>query len=281
MKKRWKKIVVCIFLVCVFAFFLVLIYSVLRESQQENENSVKDYYMEDESEPMGRDYYGVDGSLLWKGRSKSEVEHMTKQEKQEFNEWLETYCSLNYIVPENVLLPEAEGDKRNILSNLCLEYDQCIPYSPDGYCYGTGYDKYTTGLDNYRFLKDCNVTVGMGNDGYLVWLFRNVFGVAPEGLKNPVELYGISEKVSVDELSVGDIALLSNTDGNGNLYGIVCGVVDGHPLISYISNEKTELFSYGCNHICYVKSDYNHYYGNSRPIDFSYFFRLNELDWGK
>lgn len=223
----------------------------------------------DDLDIMCQDLYDADGNIIWKGISVEEAENPTEELQTEFEKAYKLWEMRSAEANEDVELVIDENlDFEGRLLNLCIDYNESIPYSPDGYSYCLGYFDRTETSD---------VITGDGGGlcglGYLTWVFRNCLGYTPDYLaKNSLHEDKLTP-IAVKELQTGDICVYESK--HGNKYGVVVGKAEGHPVVSVCDNvADSEQFVNGCNHMCYIKSDYDELMGKHLPIDFNKFYRI-------
>lgn len=170
--------------------------------------------------------------------------------------------------------PGVQATKNN-LTVLAEEYNEKIPFGYQGRSYSYGYFKQEDGYKNILY-DNCANGLGLDGLGYVIWLYRNAMGHTPQELCGTFSLQNFSVPVDVAELAVGDFCITGNgvTDAD---YGVVCGFMDGHPVVTMCDNVPNMKFTYGCNHLSYIRSEHDEIIGSYRAADFVQFFRLNEL----
>lgn len=166
-------------------------------------------------------------------------------------------------------------EARSRLIAVVEEYNELIPYGYQGRSWSYGYFKQETGYENILY-DSCANGLGLDGLGYAIWLYRNALGHTPMELAGEFSFTNMKHAVDVDELRIGDFCMTDRRDVDV-LYGVVCGFDDGHPIVTMCDNIPTSRFTYGCNHLAYVKHDYDQYLGNYASVDFQYFYRLDDL----
>lgn len=232
------------------------------------------------------DWYDGAGNLVWKGISIDERNSLSAKQKKNFLAWWEEYDNSFYDTNSDELLNVSRSVlPREKISLLCREYNNLIPFAVDGREYGLGYEKYNDGFDNRTWKKNFGVSFGLDGEGYIIWIYRNTFGSTPDGMEDGIStLVGKRDvkQIKIEELEIGDICMLTNdTAASYNQYGIVAGENDGNIVVSLCDNVSTPKFSDGGTRLAYIVDDYNVAIGESMPVDFKYFIRLTDLDWGE
>lgn len=168
-------------------------------------------------------------------------------------------------------LPYEAGDPGKF-AELSAQYNKCIPFITNGmdeslyngYTIGTKVDNSTLG----------DYAHGMTNQGYVVWLYRNVYGKAPDILKDFDALCSEADYVTAEDLKPGDIGMVHNEGAENNVFGVYVGTFDGKHMFSYCSAVPTKNIPMGTNHISYLKSEKDRYFNGSPAVDFNYFVRI-------
>ena len=230
-------------------------------------------YEEEFSDRMEHDWYDSQGNRVWKGLTKEQLKEVTASERARFEEIMKEIDRYSQPVDETVKLSAAKGDRRIALANLCVEYNEMIPFSPEGRYYGEGFDKCPDGYDNRYWIESTGIGYGLDSSGYLIWLFRNVFGETPIGMEDLYQLSQTKQRLTMEELQVGDICMTSDQEMDTH-YGVIAGFVDGVPVVSHCDNVYSVKFPMGSTRFSYISSVKNEYLGTSAPVDFTIFFRL-------
>lgn len=228
-------------------------------------------------------YTDESGNVLWKGVSESEYEHMSDSEKVEIEkEYADVEKKImgdsnNTDMTEDTPIEQTlyNGTVYENIASLCMDYNEAIPFSYGGRSYEIGFNLQKEGYDNSIYPVGSGY--GLDGPGYLIWLYRNAIGYTPDELKGGVTSNKLKEQeIAYSDIQVGDICATSIKDTDIT-YGVVAGFSDGNPVVSVCTNDASVLFPYGCNHLVYIKADKDELLGNYSPIDFSVFYRLDEL----
>ena len=183
------------------------------------------------------------------------------------------------IVDEEVLtiyseIPmEASGKTKEGMVAFILDYMGYIPFADGGRFYGTGYFKSPDGVDNR-----IQSPAGMDSLGYVIWVYRNVFGSCSEKLENPVANLQEWQQVSVENLQIGDIGMYTDKAGERNHFGIFVGYDHGIPVFSHCSGLMALKYPCGNDRLSFLKSMTSLYYMGNAPVEFNFFFRL-DVPW--
>lgn len=179
--------------------------------------------------------------------------------------------------PDEILEVDTVNPEHS-LNRLCMEYNDLIPYAEGGRYYGLGYRKYHAGHDNtYDVLYGDGKGAGLDDVGYIIWMYRNIFGRTPCDMEDLYALAGQSEEVQAGDLQVGDICMMEQ--GGVYHFGMIgFAGTDNHVLVTHCDNTYSERFPCGAVRLSYIKSLKNEYYEASAPADFTYFFRIID-DW--
>lgn len=224
-----------------------------------------------------------DGNVLWTGVSKTEYDKMTNEQKKEITEKydkaiesvMESGASNDMTEDTPISDMLYNGTVYENISSLCADYNEGIPFSYKGRSYEIGFNLQKDGFDNSQY----PVGQGYGLDGlgYLIWMYRNALGYTPEQLKGTFSCDRLEKnKIAFEDLKIGDICITEKSDKD-IVYGVVAGFYDDNVIVSVCDNEACEKFPYGCNHLVYVKSQNDKVLGNFQPVDFNYFYRLDDL----
>lgn len=220
-----------------------------------------------------QDFYDEEGNLIWKGLTGEEYLNMTEEQKKAFREAMHRYDSevSDITVHDELLVETSRSKAHERLMSVACEYNELIPYAVYGREWGLGYVKYEEGYNNTSY----NWTGGFGLDGegYLLWLVRQCFGYTPESLIDGIDTGKLSE-VHEDSLQIGDIAVEETPEGVR--YGMVVSLEYEYPAMTICDSTRTELFPCGCTHFVFDKGDY---FGVYRPVSFTSYYRIPDVDW--
>lgn len=222
------------------------------------------------------DYYDASGRLLWKGLSLEEAQNADSATKKKFQKALKKYeKSTSEATEDTKLTMSGNQTPAERLQNLCLEYDEKIPYAKDTFNYYLGFQK-VDAYDNTPFLKEGQNGYGMGSLGYVTWCYRNSLGYTPKALKG--ELFHAKDAVKIDlsELKTGDLCVIDQN--NGKLYGVVCGTYKENIVLSLCDAYSTQDFQAGCVHMAYVKQLHDEFLGYYPSVKASAAYRLKEME---
>lgn len=267
--------------IILFMLLVTILFYIKKERQTEESQSMEEVvvgnadYDGDGASPMLVTWTDMDGNVVWEAMSEEEYAAATEEEKAAFDEWYAQY-SQEMINSHSIELDYSETPMKQF-SNLCVEYEDCIPYLQGGRSYSEGFVNPAEFFDRVP----CDTReMGMGLDdvGFIIWIYRQVFGFTPAGLSEPAKLYQISEKVEVEELCVGDICMKNSADSEENQFGVVAGFVEGKPVIADCTALPTDSFLNGGVSLRFLKSVTEEAYHGNEPADYNYFFRL-DLDW--
>lgn len=164
---------------------------------------------------------------------------------------------------------------KNNLTALTEEYNEKIPFGYRGRSYSYGYFKQESGYKNILY-NNCANGLGLDGLGYVIWLYRNALGHTPQEICGTFSVQNLSIPVNITQLTVGDLCITGDGMVDAD-YGVVCGFADGHPVVSMCDNVPNMKFTYGCNHLSYIRSEHDEILGSYRAVDFVKFFRLCEL----
>lgn len=170
--------------------------------------------------------------------------------------------------------PGAQAARNNLIA-LAEEYNEKIPFGYQGRSYSYGFFKQEEGYRNILY-DNCANGLGLDGMGYAIWLYRNAMGHTPEELCGEFSLQNFSAPVDVAELAVGDFCITGDGVMDAD-YGVVCGFVDGHPVVTMCDNVPNTKFAYGCNHLSYISQEYDEILGSYPAVNFIRFYRLREL----
>lgn len=175
----------------------------------------------------------------------------------------------SYSWDEQKVIEPAEAPAFWALTELALDYNNQIPFA-DGGRYGrTGYPVIADGVDNRHHPKE--ERPGMDSLGYIMWIYRNLFGQYDERLDDPISMYQ-ETAVDLSELRVGDIGMIS-LEAAGNHYGICIGFQDGLAVFSHSDSAPHALYPGGVNRLTFLASQTDQYLEGQAPENFQYFFR--------
>lgn len=226
------------------------------------------------------------GKVVWKGISKEKYKNLTAEEQSSIaGKYAKIEEKLNASITKDLTEDTPIEDLlyngtvyENIVS-LCMEYNEGIPFSYKGRSYAAGFNLQKGGYDNSKY--PVGEGYGLDGPGYLIWLYRNALGYTPSTFKGGISYAKLkNQEIGRTELQIGDICATSTADTDV-VYGVVAGFSKGFPIISVCTNEGSSLFPYGCNHLCYIKDDKDEVLGNYSPINFTVFYRLDELKESK
>ncbi len=174
-----------------------------------------------------------------------------------------------YLEEQVMDVPESPTDNLYLLCSVALAYDKKIPYCPNAYDYNIGYPKAEESSEGIDYSNGN----GMGQKGYVTWLIRNALGFTPMELRVGHDITKEAQKVSIDELQMGDICY--GTKGGFDEMGIVIGKYNGDAIVSlsnpYISYKRM----FGVNHITLIKSQNKLGIEGFPAADFKEFYRIN------
>lgn len=161
------------------------------------------------------------------------------------------------------------GATKERMMDLAFDSAGCIVYAPEnsseiyrqGYISGTSDDNVNPLLDFAGSRKE-----GINSSGYVVWLFRNVFGMVGDELEDPISMYGGGLEIGTNSFEVGDIGFTS-LDRDTAVYGVFVGYVNDAPVFTYLSPEN------GVSGLGYLMSAKEEYLGKIPPVDLCYFVR--------
>ena len=165
---------------------------------------------------------------------------------------------------------------RTVLTELALEYDGVIPYASGGRSFDKGFHKYASGIDNRG--KAPELQTGLDSWGYVVWLFKNVFGALDEAWLEPESLVSTGKTVNKEEIRVGDIGMMYPAGKVPNHYGVCIGFSGNKPVFSHCVNIPKEHYPLGCTRLSFLAADSQEYIDMSGPVSFTVFFRP-DLNW--
>ena len=268
--------------VIVILFFLLGLLSIGKKYRIKEDEVISEVIVEtadyngDGASPMLVSWTDKEGHIVWKAMTEEEYLNATQEEKAAFDEWYTQYRQ-EMIDSHTIELDYGETPVKQF-SNLCVEYEDNIPYLKGGRSYLEGFVNPAEFFDGIP----CDTReLGMGLDdvGFLIWIYRQVFGFTPAGLSEPAKLYSSSKKVEVEELIVGDICMKNSADATENQFGVVAGFVEGKPVIADCTALPTHSFLNGGVSLRFLKSVTEEAYHGNEPADYNYFFRL-ELEWG-
>lgn len=157
------------------------------------------------------------------------------------------------------------------LISLALSYNGKIPYAPNGRYWLLDYPIFLDGIDNR--LLPADMVIGLDSKGYVIWLFRNVFGICDPLIETPTELYK-EYQVNSDSLQVGDIGMLTINKNEKNHIGVCIGYFEDVPIFSHCDSYADINYPCGNTRISYLKSYRDEYFLCKPPVDFQYFIRL-------
>lgn len=155
------------------------------------------------------------------------------------------------------------------LTELALEYNNKIPFALGGRYGRTGYPVVDSGIDNRYHPEDSKM--GMDSLGYIMWLYRNLFGTYDGQLEDPTSMY-TDCSVSIDELRIGDVGMIT-LDRDGNHFGICVGFIEDKAVFSHCDSAPHQLYPGGVNRLTFLASQTDEYLEGQAPTDFLYFVR--------
>lgn len=171
---------------------------------------------------------------------------------------------------------ESLQEVRSRLIGLAEDYNEMIPYGHLGRSWSYGYFKQEDGYENILY-DSCSNGLGIDSLGYVIWIYRNSLGHTPSELQGEFTVSNLRHPIRADEAQIGDMCMTAARDQDV-CYGVVCGFsAEGHMIITMCDNIPNTRFKYGCNHLAYVKNDYNEYLGDYTAVDFTNFYRLDEF----
>lgn len=168
---------------------------------------------------------------------------------------------------------EVSGQSSEDMLAFVYQYLGYIPFADGGRFYGTGYFKAPDGVDN-RIQEP----VGMDSLGYVIWLYRNVFGICSEDFENPIILYGNSQKVKIEDLKVGDIGMYTDQLGVPNHFGVFVGYDHGIPVFAHCAGIAVPKYPCGNDRLSFLRAAVEDYYMGNAPVELNFFFRP-EVPW--
>lgn len=172
--------------------------------------------------------------------------------------------------------PLFEEKTRWNLFQLAYSYNGKIPYCVGGRFWQQGYPVIDGGIDN-RNLPE-GVSMGMDSLGYVIWLYRNMFGICDEEMEAPVALLYEKYKINKEQLEVGDIGM-ATLNSDENHYGVCIGYDHGIPVFTHCDSSPSELYPGGTTRFSYLSASAKRYYMGNRPVDLQYFFRPPNILW--
>lgn len=226
-----------------------------------------------------------DGNILWEGISEDAYNKMSAKEQKEVTdryskveEKILGHGSKDVSLNEDSKMEKLlyDGTPEENITSLCMKFNEGIPFSKGGRSYETGFDLQTDGFDNSDYPEGNGY--GVDGPGYIIWLFRNALGYTPEDLKGEFSVKSFKQEISMDNLKTGDICITGNVGDNDIQMGVVAGFNKEYAVVSTCSNEATEKFPYGCNHLCYIRSQTDDILGNFDSVDFKRFYRIAEME---
>lgn len=179
---------------------------------------------------------------------------------------------------ENVLTEKHTKDR---MIKLAIDSLEALPFKEGGRdCYYEGFIRYSDIIDNYKLENSDlgDLSHGMDSQGFVIWLYRNIFGICSSDFLDLVKMYENGDKVSQSELNVGDIGLYTDKEGFPNHYGVCVGFDNGIPVFAHCSGIYRSKLPMGTNIISHLKSASTDYICGYPPVEFNYFFRPN-VDW--
>lgn len=276
MDKNIRRIFILIFeLSCVGIFISICLFACLlikrnKEEKLSKENetpayeSVKVYEKDD---PAGEDYIEIDETV--------ESETLSGDAGDEGS----YEADINTPI-EDVLNNEKHTKDRMI--RLAIDSLEAIPFKDGGRdCYYEGFVRYNDVIDNYKLemTELGDLSHGMDSQGFVIWLYRNTFGICQSDFLDLVKMYnGSSTKVSSSELQVGDIGLLTDKEGDPNHFGVCVGFDKDIPVFAHCTGIYKDKLPMGTNIISHLKSASNDYLCGYPPVEFNFFFRP-DVDW--
>ena len=178
---------------------------------------------------------------------------------------------------DTVFIPKRPVSRRS-LTELALEYNWNIPYSEGKTYFYQGFPIYNEGIDNRGLPKERQT--GLGSYGYVLWLYKNVFGTLDREWLDVNKFYSSGREVGVHELEVGDIGMMSPAGSTPNHFGVCIGFSGEHPVFSHCLNSPTEKYPLGCTRLSFLKGENDDYIQGSAPVEFTVFFRP-DAEWGE
>ena len=180
-----------------------------------------------------------------------------------------------------VIVEDGKGTKK-LLIETAFDCNGCLVYAPDnsseewrsGYIKGTSDENYNPLLDFYAE-ED---TGGINSEGYVVWLFRQVFGIVPDSFENVIGMYKSGEKILKENLEVGDIGMSSLDSSADTRYGVCIGFKEGSPVFTHLSPVADKGKKSGTNYISYLKELKDAPLNGVEPISLKYFVRP-DVEW--
>ena len=160
------------------------------------------------------------------------------------------------------------------ITRLAIRYHHSIPFQDGERYLAAEYPVVKDGVDIRQFPEDAEV--GMDSFGYVLWLYRNVFGVTPDGLFSPEDLLKQSA-VPSSELQVGDIGIAADNKGKAH-YGVCIGFYDDLAVFSHCSSIPAERYPGGTTRYSFLSSQTDRFFDGMAPENFTEFYRLS-VDW--
>lgn len=160
------------------------------------------------------------------------------------------------------------------LTELAVEYNNKIPFVNGGRYGRTGYPVTEDGVDN-RYHPEGSAA-GMDSLGYIMWLYRNLFGSYDPRLEDPAAMH-TEASVDLSDLKIGDVGMIS-LEKEGNHYGICIGFLNDLAVFSHCDSAPHALYPGGVNRLTYLSLQTDQYLEGQAPENFQYFIRP-DAEW--
>lgn len=173
----------------------------------------------------------------------------------------------------SIIPVEVTAATKTEMVSFILNYLGYIPFADKGRFYGTGYFKSPDGVDNRN-----QEPVGVDSLGYVIWVYRNIFGTCPVEFEEPEKWPVIWSPVTTQELEIGDIGVHQDTSNNQNHFGLFVGYSSGFPVFVHCSGLAAPGYPGGNDRLSFLKSATTSFYMGNAPVDFHYFYRP-DVEW--